>query len=255
MFSHSESSRAFVMLRPCRRDTCCNKKASRHHMETKPPIPSEGTRIDLRTWERRTIFEFFKGFSEPYHGVCIRLDCTETLRFAKKHRLSIFLVLVHRSLVAAHQVENFKTRIVANEVWRYEKIDAGSAIGRPNGTIGFGHYKFRQHLLDFVREATIEVERVKQRDDLERYPGPDLIRYSVLPWFDFTSISHARDFFSRRFCAADNLWQNYRSRRALHNAGIDTCAPCACRRNARGGFRETFSRVLGSTRFEPSVKT
>lgn len=194
MFSHSESLRAFVMLRPCRRDTCCNKKASRHHMETKPPIPSEGTRIDLRTWERRTIFEFFKGFSEPYHGVCIRLDCTETLRFAKKHRLSIFLVLVHRSLVAAHQVENFKTRIVANEVWRYEKIDAGSAIGRPNGTIGFGHYKFRQHLLDFVREATIEVERVKQRDDLERYPGPDLIRYSVLPWFDFTSISHARDF-------------------------------------------------------------
>ena len=28
---------------------------------------------------------------------------------------------------------------------------------------------------------------------LERYAGQDLIRYSVLPWFDFTSISHARN--------------------------------------------------------------
>jgi chloramphenicol O-acetyltransferase type A len=45
-----------------------------------------------------------------------------------------------------------------------------------------------------VHEASIEIERVKQRTDLERYPGQDLIRFSVLPWFDFTSISHARDF-------------------------------------------------------------
>jgi chloramphenicol O-acetyltransferase type A len=35
---------------------------------------------------------------------------------------------------------------------------------------------------------------VRARNDLERYPEADLIRYSTLPWFDFTSISHARDF-------------------------------------------------------------
>jgi chloramphenicol O-acetyltransferase type A len=103
-------------------------------------------------------------------------------------------VLLHRSLLAAHGVDNFKTRIVDGRVWRYERINGGSAIGRPNGTIGFGHYRFQPHLVEFVQEATLEVERVKQRDDVERYPGPDLIRYSVLPWFDFTSISHARDF-------------------------------------------------------------
>ena len=158
------------------------------------PVRKEGVRIDLQTWERRAIFEFFKGFSEPYHGVCVRVDCTETFRFAKKHGLSIFLALLHRSLAAAHQVENFKTRIVETEVWRYERINAGSAVGRTNGTIGFGYYRFRENLFDFIQEATIEVERVKQRNDLQRYPGPDLIRYSVLPWLDFTSISHARDF-------------------------------------------------------------
>jgi chloramphenicol O-acetyltransferase type A len=150
--------------------------------------------IHLEAWERRAIFNFFKGFTEPYHGVCLRVDCTGTFRYAKEHRLSIFLSLLHRSLVAAHQVENFKLRIVDDNIWLYEQINGGSAVGRSNGTIGFGHYRFRENIKEFVDEASVELERVRQRDDVERYPEANLIRYSMLPWFDFTSISHARDF-------------------------------------------------------------
>ena len=151
-------------------------------------------KINLETWERRAAFHFFRDFTEPYHGVCLRVDCTATYRYAKQHQLSVFLSLLHRSLVAAHQVENFRTRIVDGTVWLYEQINGGSAVGRPNGTIGMGHYQFRTRIDEFVREAAIELDRVRQRDDIERYPEANLIRYSVLPWFDFTSISHARDF-------------------------------------------------------------
>src|SRR3984893_384976 len=150
-------------------------------------------KINLETWERRAAFRFFKDFTEPYHGVCLRVDCTATHRYAKQHQLSIFLSLLHRSLVAAHHVENFRTRIVDGAVWLYEQINGGSAVGRPNGTIGMGHYQFRPRVDEFVREAAIELDRGRQRDDIERYPEANLIRYSVLPWFDFTSISHARD--------------------------------------------------------------
>ena len=151
-------------------------------------------KIHLETWERRAAFHFFKDFTEPYHGVCLRVDCTATYRYAKQHRLSVFLSLLHRSLVAAQQVENFRTRIVDGTAWLYERINGGSAVGRANGTIGMGHYQFRPRIDEFVREAAIELDRVRQRDDIERYPEANLIRYSVLPWFDFTSISHARDF-------------------------------------------------------------
>jgi chloramphenicol O-acetyltransferase type A len=151
-------------------------------------------KINLETWERRAAFHFFKDFTEPYHGVCLRVDCTATYRYAKQHRLSVFLSLLHRSLVAAHQVENFRTRIVDGTVWLYEQINGGSAVGRANGTIGLGHYQFHPRIDEFVREAAIELDRVRQRDDIEHYPHANLIRYSVLPWFDFTSISHARDF-------------------------------------------------------------
>jgi chloramphenicol O-acetyltransferase type A len=153
-------------------------------------------KINLETWERHASYHFFKNFTEPYHGVCLRVDCTATYHYARQHRLSVFLSLLHRSLVAAHQVENFRTRIVDGIVWRYERINAGSAVGRANGTIGLGHYQFRPHIDEFVREASSELDRVRHKDDIERYPEANLIRYSVLPWFDFTSISHARDFSS-----------------------------------------------------------
>lgn len=155
---------------------------------------SGAVQIDLETWERRALFHLFNEFSEPFHGVCLRVDCTESFRFAKHSRISVFLTLVHRALTAVHQVENFMTRIVDGAVWRYATINGGSAVGRPNGTIGFGHYPYQPNLLPFVREASIELERVKGRNDLERYAGQDLVRFSVLPWLDFTSISHARNF-------------------------------------------------------------
>ena len=109
-------------------------------------------KINLETWERRAAFHFFKEFTEPFHGVCLRVDCTARTRYAKQHSLSVFLSLLHRSLVAAHQVENFRTRIVDGIAWRYEQINGGSAVGRANGTIGLGHYQFRKRIDEFVRE-------------------------------------------------------------------------------------------------------
>ncbi len=150
-------------------------------------------KIDMETWERRALFDFFRPFTEPFHGVCLRVDCTATYRYAKQHDFSVFLSMLHRSLVAAQQVENFRTRIVDGTAWIFDEIDGGSAVGRPNGTIGFAHYPYRAGIAEFVREASVEVERVRQRNDLERPPQVNLIRYSALPWLDFTSLSHARD--------------------------------------------------------------
>ncbi len=102
--------------------------------------------------------------------------------------------MLHRSLAAAQQVENFRATIEGNKVWRYDTVDGGSVVPRPDGTIGFGHYRYLQNLKEFVLEASQEWKRVEASNDLERRPEPNRIRYSVLPWLDFTSISHARQF-------------------------------------------------------------
>jgi len=157
-------------------------------------LEDDRQKINPQTWDRAATFNFFRAFTEPFHGVCLRVDCTATYRYAKDHSLSVFLSLVHRALAAAQQVENFRTRIVDGEVWLYQQIDGGSTVDRPNGTFGFGYYRFQPGLDVFVHQAALEMERVRQRNDIERSTAQNLIRFSVLPWLDFSSISHARDF-------------------------------------------------------------
>lgn len=151
-------------------------------------------KIDLATWPRTTMFQFFQGFTEPFHSVCVRMDCTEAFAYAKANRISVFLTLVHCTLVAAHGVENFRMRILAGEPWIFDCINAGCAVGRENGTIGFAHYPFHDDLIEFARTGSEAIEDAKNRTDLERPPGQNLIRFSSLPWLDFTSLSHARNF-------------------------------------------------------------
>lgn len=158
------------------------------------PVAPRRQKIDLEAWERRAFFEVFSTFTEPYTGVCVRVDCTATYNYAKEHGLSVSLSLLHRSLAAAHQIENFRTRIVDGAVWRYEDMLGGAVVDRPNGTIAYSYLRYIEPIEDFVREASAESERVRQRNDVEPYGAPNLILYSNVPWLDFTSVSHARDF-------------------------------------------------------------
>lgn len=151
-------------------------------------------KIDLATWPRTAVFHFFQNFTEPFHGVCIRMDCTAAFEYAKANRISVFLTLVHCSLVAAHHVENFRTRILKGEAWLFDHIHAGCAVGRENGTIGFAHYPFHHDLAEFAHRGSEAIEDTKRRSSLERPPGQNLIRFSSLPWLDFTSLEHARNF-------------------------------------------------------------
>lgn len=151
-------------------------------------------KIDLATWPRTAMFQKFHSFSEPFHGVCIRMDCTSAFAYAKANRISVFLTLVHCSLAAANGIENFRTRVLDGEPWIFDVINAGCAVGRDNGTIGFAHYPFHDDLTEFARTGSEAIDDAKNRTDLESPPGQNLIRFSSLPWLDFTSLSHARNY-------------------------------------------------------------
>ena len=151
-------------------------------------------KLDLDTWVRKPHFEFFRTFEEPYHGVCVTIDCTKAYRFAKQNALSVFLCFLHQSLSAAQKIDPFKYRIEQEEVFIYDQIDAGSTVARSNGTFGFGHFIYSPNLETFLEGASREAAQVRGSNDLVRTVAPNIIRYSASPWIDFTSLSHARMF-------------------------------------------------------------
>ncbi|MDP9081888.1 MAG: chloramphenicol acetyltransferase [Bacteroidota bacterium] len=151
-------------------------------------------KLDLETWVRKEHFNLFSKFDEPFYGVCVRVDCTAAYQFAKANGVSFYLYCLYNSLSAANAIEPFKLRIEDGDVFIYDRIDAASTIARDNGTFGFGYIDYNPTFTDYMAAASAEVERVKGRNDLEFAARQNIIRYSSLPWVDFTSISHARVF-------------------------------------------------------------
>jgi chloramphenicol O-acetyltransferase type A len=156
--------------------------------------------IDLATWARAPHFEFFREFLEPCYGITFRVDCTDGYTYAKAKGYSFFQYCLFWTLSAAQTIEAFKLRIEEDRLVRYERLDAGSVIDRPDGTFGFGHFLYDANATKFLTEAKEEVARVRNATELLRPEVNNIIRYSALPWIDFTSITHAQKFAQADSC-------------------------------------------------------
>ena len=158
-------------------------------------------KIDIDTWIRKDHFKFFSTFGEPFFGVTVDLDCTATYKEAKEKAVSFFLLYLHKSLAAANAIEPFSYRIIDGEVWKYNNVNAAATINRPNGTFGFGYLDFYEDFNDFKLAADQEIEKVKATTGLiPSASGENVIHYSALPWLNFTSLSHARNFAFQDSC-------------------------------------------------------
>ena len=152
-------------------------------------------KIDINTWIRKDHFNFFNRFEEPFFGVTVDVDCTATYHEAKTNKVSFFLLYLHKSLAAANQIEPFAYRIIDGEVWKYNAVHAAATINRPNGTFGFGYMDFCEDFEDFKIAANTEIEKVQATTGLiPSASGENVIHYSALPWLNFSSLSHARNY-------------------------------------------------------------
>ena len=155
-------------------------------------------KIDIRTWNRRKIFEFFKDYEEPYYGITTDLDCTTAYEFAKGKGISFFLYYLYLTLKAVNQTEAFKYRIEGDELYLYDVINGSATIDRDDGTFGFSHIPYFEDLDLFLEKATEEMIEVRTSNQLIRSGiGENVIHFSALPWIRFSHVSHPRRY-SRR---------------------------------------------------------
>lgn len=157
-------------------------------------------KINIENWNRKDHFTFFNQFEEPFYGATVTIDCTLAYQKAKKEGISFFLYYLYQSLKASQQVDAFLLRVIDNEVFRYDHIDGQSTVGRPDGTFGFAHFDYYPELNDFLSNANSVVQQVQNQPGLKLFRNENVIRYSALPWIDFTSLSHARMFAVKDSC-------------------------------------------------------
>ena len=149
--------------------------------------------IDLSTWKRREHFEVFKNFDEPLFGITVKVECSNAYLKAKELGYPFSLYYLYLSLQAVNEIEEFRYRIEDDKVFCYDRVDAGPTIFREDETYGCGYMVYYEDMAEFMKQANIEVLRVKAERGLKFQPsGENIIHYSTLPWADFTSVNHAR---------------------------------------------------------------
>ena len=154
--------------------------------------------VDINTWKGRTQYLFFKDFEEPFHGVCVRLDCSETYKEAKQKGISLFLLYTHKMLKAVNACENFRYRIEENDVVLYDTVNISVTIAKEDNTFVFTDFLYDSEFSLYEKDAKQKIEEAKKCDMLVPcIYGEQTILTSTLPWIDFSSLSHARVFKSK----------------------------------------------------------
>jgi len=150
--------------------------------------------LDLETWPRRDLFEFFRGYQNPYFNICTQLDITRLMTVLRdRPGVSVSLAYHYFALRIANEIEPFHYRLEGEDrVAIHEVINGGTTVLLPNETFTYAYFDYREDFQQFITEAGEAIERVRAEGSLKPTMRYDLIYFTTLPWVSFTSFAHAR---------------------------------------------------------------
>jgi chloramphenicol O-acetyltransferase type A len=152
-------------------------------------------KLNLETWNRKEHFLFFKQMEEPFFGLTVAVDCTKAYQKAKELNFSFFSYYLHKTLVAVNKVENFRYRIIEDQVFIFDQINASATILREDKTFGFSLIEFDSDIKQFAEITKNEIARIQTTTGLFTAKfSENVIHFSAMPWINFSSFSHARSF-------------------------------------------------------------
>jgi chloramphenicol O-acetyltransferase type A len=148
--------------------------------------------LDIGKWPRRSTYEFFKDYPDPFFNFTANLDVSQLYRFCKENNLAYSLAVLYYSLVAANEIREFRIRLMDGQLVEFDRIHATQTILNDDETFSFAYFEMKDDVFEFNRagKAALEKYRALKTFDVEtdRF---DLIYYSVIPWVSFTSFKHA----------------------------------------------------------------
>lgn len=148
--------------------------------------------IDIDAWNRRSTFEFFRDYEDPYFNIAANLDVTRLYRFCKENGVAFSLATLFLSLQSANEIREFRLRMIGETVVEFDRVEATQTILNDDETFSFCYFELKDDIVEFDRAGKASREKYKalKTFDVES-DRIDLIYYSAIPWVSFTSFKHA----------------------------------------------------------------
>lgn len=150
-------------------------------------------KVDLQSWNRKNHYEFYKDFTDPCFNLCVSVDVSNAVNYAKKNQLSVFLTLLYLSNKATNAVEAFRRRLDSEKnVWQVDCTQPSATVLKADETFNFCDFTHIEELQEFVQEGRKKIQQAMSEAPLANVNNrPEQIFYSVIPWLEFTSYKHA----------------------------------------------------------------
>lgn len=151
------------------------------------------TELDVDSWPRKTTYEFFKDYEDPFFNFAANIDITALHhRVCKQNHLSISLAILYHALASVNQIREFRIRLQNGRLVEFNTIHATQTVLNSDETFSFAYFEMQPDVFLFDAAGKLALEKYKalKSYDVEAH-RTDLIYCSVIPWVSFTSFKHA----------------------------------------------------------------
>src|SRR2546421_6048079 len=118
--------------------------------------------LDVESWHRRDLYNFFRNYQNPYFNVCTRVEITKLVE-AVRARQDVGLSLAYHyfALRAANETEPFHYRLEDDRIAIYAVINGGTTVLLPDETFTYADFNFYPEFDLFMSVASASMAKVR----------------------------------------------------------------------------------------------
>ncbi len=146
-------------------------------------------KVELVNWQRLSVFQFFSQFDDQLFSIDFDLTLPEDfVRKCKSKRLTPFLACLYSMAKVLNDIEEFKYRLVNNEVVKYDQIDPVWVEIDKNKNLIIVSCQYHTSLDEF--KVSLKNRKIVDADYLKN--NPDHFTVSNNHWLNWNSVKHTR---------------------------------------------------------------
>lgn len=150
--------------------------------------------IDVDSWKRKNHYNNFIRYDNPVFSLGTELDVTDLVVFCKAHGRSFFVTFMFLMMKSINEVEEFRIRIVGNDVVMFDKVLPNYIVMADDGVIVTSRSELYDDYATFYDRTRADLEKSKLSSKREAFNfsnNNDCVYISCLPWRAFTSVTNA----------------------------------------------------------------
>jgi chloramphenicol O-acetyltransferase type A len=150
--------------------------------------------VDTTHWPRRHTFEHFRGYSQPWFSVCVRVDVAPLkAALAARGQGGFALACHYAALRAVHGVSALRLRLQGGGVQLLNTVHAGTTVLMADDSFSFAVLPYDEDFARFEASGRAALAAARAGTGSAQPEPQALMHFTTLPWLHFTSFVHARD--------------------------------------------------------------